>query len=105
MRFRRRAVALAENRRMVSLTKDLTKPAVALTLGDPAGIGSELMAKLLVRHDLLKRANVVLVGDPWLWEEGQAIAGVKVGTRTIHSFDQVRSQAADRPFFLPLESV
>jgi 4-hydroxythreonine-4-phosphate dehydrogenase len=63
------------------------------------------MAKLLARHDLMKRANVVLVGDPWLWEEGQAISGVKVPTHTIHSFEQVRSLAAERPCFLPLQSV
>jgi 4-hydroxythreonine-4-phosphate dehydrogenase len=44
------------------------KPTVALTLGDPAGIGPELMAKLLSRHDVIDRAKVVLVGDTWLWE-------------------------------------
>ena len=39
------------------------KPAVALTLGDPAGIGPELIAKLLARRDVVERAKVVLVGD------------------------------------------
>ncbi len=33
------------------------KPTVALTLGDPAGIGSELIAKLLARRDLMQLAN------------------------------------------------
>jgi 4-hydroxythreonine-4-phosphate dehydrogenase len=53
------------------------KPRVALTLGDPAGIGPELIAKLLVRSDVIRGADVVLVGDAWLWEKGQAIAGVR----------------------------
>jgi 4-hydroxythreonine-4-phosphate dehydrogenase len=80
------------------------KPTVALTLGDPAGIGPELMAKLLARGDVIQRAKVVLVGDAWLWEEGQAIAAVTVATSTIHSFDEVASLPEGSPFFLPVES-
>ncbi|MGC2403318.1 MAG: 4-hydroxythreonine-4-phosphate dehydrogenase PdxA [Acidobacteriaceae bacterium] len=81
------------------------KPAVALTLGDPAGIGAELIAKLLVRSEVVERARVVLVGDPWLWEEGQAIAGVEVPTRTVRGLDGLRSLPEDRPLFFPVESV
>ncbi|MGP8245733.1 MAG: 4-hydroxythreonine-4-phosphate dehydrogenase PdxA [Bryobacteraceae bacterium] len=80
------------------------KPAVALTLGDPAGIGPELIAKLLARRDLIERAKVVLVGDDWLWEEGQVIAGVRVATRSVHRFEEVRSSADGSPLFLPVES-
>ena len=80
------------------------KPTVALTLGDPAGIGPELMAKLLVRRDIVERAKVVLVGDAWLWEEGQAIAGVSVATRKVDGFDQVGSLPEGSPFFVPVES-
>jgi 4-hydroxythreonine-4-phosphate dehydrogenase len=81
------------------------KPIVALTLGDPAGIGPELMAKLLTRRDVIERAKVVLVGDAWLWEEGQAIAGVRVATRTVHRFEEARSFADASPLFLPVESI
>jgi 4-hydroxythreonine-4-phosphate dehydrogenase len=81
------------------------KPTVALTLGDPAGIGPELMAKLLARRDVIQHAKVVLVGDAWLWEEGQAIAGVSVAARTVGDFDQVRSSPDGSPLFLPVESV
>jgi 4-hydroxythreonine-4-phosphate dehydrogenase len=81
------------------------KPVLALTLGDPAGIGPELTAKLLSRPDVIDRAKVVLVGDTWLWEEGQAIAGVNVATRTINGFDQLRSFPEGSPLFLSVESV
>src|ERR1700733_10743119 len=64
------------------------KPTVALTLGDPSGIGPELIAKLLTRRDVIGQANVVLVGDAWLWEEGQTIAGVIVPTRTVNHFEE-----------------
>lgn len=84
--------------------KVLQKPTVALTLGDPAGIGSELMAKLLARGDVIAGAGVVLVGDAWLWEEGQAIAAVTVATRTIHSFDEAAPLPEGSPFFLPVET-
>jgi 4-hydroxythreonine-4-phosphate dehydrogenase len=81
------------------------KPTVALTLGDPAGIGPELTAKLLARRDVIEQAKVVLVGDAWLWEEGQAIAGVSVAARTVGDFDQVRSSPDGSLLFLPVESV
>ena len=36
---------------------------LALTLGDPAGIGPEIVAKALA-HDAVLRDRVVVVGDP-----------------------------------------
>ena len=80
------------------------KPTVALTLGDPAGIGPELMAKLLGRHDVVGQATVVLVGDTWLWEEAQAIARVGATTRSVGSFSEAASLAEGSPFFLHVES-
>jgi len=87
------------------LVSGTLKPMVALTLGDPAGIGPELVAKLLARSDVLQAADVVLAGDTWLWDEGQAIAGVSVATRTVRSFDDVRANAGGPPLFLPVESI
>jgi 4-hydroxythreonine-4-phosphate dehydrogenase len=63
-----------------------TLPRVALTLGDPAGIGPELIARLLARPDTLAAANVVLVGEPWLWAEGHHIAGREVPTDRVERF-------------------
>ena len=81
------------------------KPTVAITLGDPAGIGPELIAKLLARRDLVDRANVVLVGDAWVWEQGQAIAGVRTATRSVSRFEEVSSLAGDIPLFRTVETV
>lgn len=71
-------------------------PVVALTLGDPAGIGAELIARLLSETDATTRANVVLVGDPWLWAWGQQVAGVQVATTPLNSLEQVRNRADTR---------
>lgn len=82
------------------------KPVVALTLGDPAGIGPELAARLLARRETTEQANVVLVGDPWLWADGQQVAGIEVATDRIASFAAVRGRAdTRRPAFLPLDTV
>lgn len=81
-------------------------PVVALTLGDPAGIGSELIARLLARPEASARANLVLVGDPWLWEEGQRIAGVQVATQPVAALADVRARPDTRmPAWLTLDTI
>jgi 4-hydroxythreonine-4-phosphate dehydrogenase len=65
-------------------------PVVALTLGDPAGIGPELIARLLGQTDATQHANIVLVGDPWLWADGQQIAEFQVPTATVGSLAAAR---------------
>ena len=81
-------------------------PVVALTLGDAAGIGPELIAKLLSQPDITRGVNVVLVGDTWLWEAGQATAGVQVPTQIVASLAQVRQRTDTQlPAFLPLNTI
>ncbi|MCS4509405.1 4-hydroxythreonine-4-phosphate dehydrogenase PdxA [Xylophilus ampelinus] len=88
------------------MTTTAERPVVALTLGDPAGIGAELVARLLAWPEAAQRANIVLVGDPWLWEEGQRIAGVRVSTDAVASLDAVRDRAdGARPAFLAMDTV
>ena len=78
------------------------KPTLALTLGDPAGIGPELIAKLMARGELMRQANAVLVGDRWVWKDGQRVAGARVALRGITSIDEARAgEQAGTPLFLP----
>jgi 4-hydroxythreonine-4-phosphate dehydrogenase len=82
------------------------KPVVAVTLGDPAGIGPELVARLLARPDTAAQGNVVLVGDRWLWEDGQRIAGVQVACDPVAGFGDVRGRRdTSRPAFLAVDTV
>ena len=82
------------------------RPVVALTLGDPAGIGPELIAKLMARADLMAQANVALVGDPWLWADGQRIAGVSVETVPAASLADVRGRRdVAVPAFVAMDTV
>ncbi|KAF1020532.1 MAG: D-erythronate 4-phosphate dehydrogenase [Paracidovorax wautersii] len=81
-------------------------PVVALVLGDPAGIGPELIARLLAKPETTQRANVVLVGDPWLWQAGQRVAGTGIATQAVGSLAAVRDRADTRqPAFLALDTV
>ncbi|MDH4450970.1 MAG: 4-hydroxythreonine-4-phosphate dehydrogenase PdxA [Rhodoferax sp.] len=88
------------------MTHSTPLPVVAVTLGDPAGIGPELIARLLARHDMMALANVVLVGDEWLWEDGQAVAGLTVATQRVASLSEVRGRPhPNTPAFLPLQTI
>ncbi|WP_310611254.1 4-hydroxythreonine-4-phosphate dehydrogenase PdxA [Limnohabitans sp.] len=85
---------------------DHHRPVVALTLGDPAGIGPELIAKLLAQTDVCQRANVVLVGDPWLWEQGQQVAGLHVSVEPVDDLVDVRGRAhMEMPAFVAMNTV
>jgi len=52
------------------------RPRVALAIGDPAGIGPELVARLLAEPATCAAADVLLIGSRQAIEEGAAIAGV-----------------------------
>ena len=81
-------------------------PVVALTLGDPAGIGPELIARLLGQTDAAQHANIVLIGDAWLWTEGQRIAGVQVATTPVASLAEVRGRVQPHtPAWLAVDTV
>jgi len=83
-----------------------TLPVVALALGDPAGIGPELIARLLADPATCAQANVVLAGDPWLWEDGQKIAGKQIATTPVANFAAVRNRAdSSRAAFLAMDTV
>ena len=57
-----------------------TKPTIAILQGDPAGIGPELLAKLLAAKGVLDAANVLVIGDPAIFRRGEQTAGVRIDT-------------------------
>jgi 4-hydroxythreonine-4-phosphate dehydrogenase len=68
----------------------MNKPVVAVTFGDASGIGPELAAKLLARPEALAAANIVLVGDAWVWAQGQRIAGTNTKVKTVRDWREAR---------------
>ncbi|HEV2359806.1 MAG TPA: 4-hydroxythreonine-4-phosphate dehydrogenase PdxA [bacterium] len=82
------------------------KPVVALTFGDPAGIGPELIAKLVARGDPVRQATAVVVGDRWVWDDGQRVAGTRTALHEIASIAEARTrEKPGAPFFLPIDTV
>jgi len=65
------------------------RPRIAIIHGEPAGVGPELIAKLLAQPDVLDHADIVLVGDKHVFELGQRQAGAEW---PIHVIDVNRAE-------------
>ena len=53
------------------------KPTLALAIGDPAGIGPELAARLLADAEVRDAAHLVVIGDRRVLRRGAVVAGVE----------------------------
>ena len=71
------------------------KPIMALTYGDAAGIGPELVAKAMQSEEIRRIAKWVLVGDERVFRQGEQIAGVSLECEKIDSPDGVRERDGD----------
>jgi 4-hydroxythreonine-4-phosphate dehydrogenase len=62
----------------------MEKPVIALAMGDPAGISPELTAKVLALPEVRDAARIAVIGDRRVFDEGLAIAGVKIPSLDFH---------------------
>lgn len=53
----------------------MTKPLIAVTMGDPTGIGPEIIAKALARPEIAEYCRVLVLGDETAMERGIGITG------------------------------
>jgi 4-hydroxythreonine-4-phosphate dehydrogenase len=81
----------------------MIKPVVAITFGDASGIGPELVAKFLSRPEI-SAAQIVLVGDAWVWETGKEIAGVSPAVKVIKDWSEARI-GDGTPMLLEMDTV
>lgn len=63
------------------------KPVIGLVQGDPAGIGSELMVKLLSDPAVLERANIAIIGAPSVIQRGESIVSESIERVHVAEFD------------------
>ena len=82
----------------------MKKPIVAVTFGDACGIGPELIARLLARPEIQDVAQMVLVGDAWVWADAQRAAGITSPVKVIHDWKDARN-GDGVPLFLQTETV
>jgi 4-hydroxythreonine-4-phosphate dehydrogenase len=60
------------------------KPHIAITIGDPAGIGPEVALKAATDREVLKHCRPVLVGPQDIWEQAANAFGIKIAGAEIH---------------------
>ena len=70
---------------------------IALLLGDPAGIGPELISKLL-REEIINQANIVIIGEKNILESGNKISGNSHDLKFVENFDEINFQDGNRYF-------
>ena len=59
------------------------KPTIALVQGDAAGVGPELMARLLDVDEVRERANILIVSDARVFRAGCEVTGLDLPVREI----------------------
>jgi len=61
---------------------------IGLTMGDPAGIGPEIVCKLMASRDLRERAHVVVIGDTRLMRSTADRLGLDLPVVQMRSFER-----------------
>ena len=56
----------------------MSKTTIAIVQGDPAGIGPELLIKLLADKKAIDQVNILVVGDPKVFLRGESTVGNKI---------------------------
>ncbi|TDF92548.1 4-hydroxythreonine-4-phosphate dehydrogenase PdxA [Paenibacillus piri] len=80
-----------------------TKPLMGLTLGDAAGIGSELVVKALQAADIRQLATWVLIGDERVLKQGESAAGQTLSYRKVQNVDEINGE--DGLYFIDLHNL
>ena len=66
-------------------------------LGDPSGIGPELISKLLIQDDLNK-ANIIIIGEKKILENGNKITGNSVDLKYVEKFEDINFENGKKYF-------
>ena len=75
---------------------------IALLLGDPSGIGPELVSKLL-SEEVTNKANVIVIGEKNILENGHKISGKNTDLNYVENFEQINFNNGNK-FFLDISN-
>ena len=78
----------------------LEKKNIAILLGDPSGIGPELISKLLSQNEL-NESNIVIIGEKNILENGHKISGNSVKLKYVEKFEDINFKIGNK-FFLDI---
>ena len=65
------------------------KPKIGILLGDPSGIGPELISKLLAK-DEMNKANVLVIGEKGIIEEANKLTGINTDLKFIDKIEEIQ---------------
>ena len=78
----------------------LEKKNIAILLGDPSGIGPELISKLLSQNEL-NESNIVIIGEKNILENGHKISGNSIKLKYVEKFEDINFKIGNK-FFLDI---
>ena len=61
------------------------RPLIALTLGDPAGTGPEIILKALAQPEVSGLGRLLVVGDAATLDRAQTYAGTRLAIRSVNA--------------------
>ncbi|MDC0876015.1 4-hydroxythreonine-4-phosphate dehydrogenase PdxA [Candidatus Pelagibacter sp.] len=70
---------------------------IAILLGDPSGIGPELISKLLC-EEITKKANILVIGEKNILDNGNKISGNSNNLKFVENFDEINFQDENKYF-------
>ena len=73
---------------------------IALLLGDPSGIGPELVTRLL-SEEITSNANIIVIGEKNVLENGKKISGKKIDLKFVEDFSEINFKDGEK-FFLDI---
>ena len=71
---------------------------IGLLLGDPSGIGPELVSKLLTEK-ITDAVNIVVIGEKSILDKGDQITGNSNNLKIVNNFDEINFCEGNK-FFL-----
>ncbi|NQV27037.1 MAG: 4-hydroxythreonine-4-phosphate dehydrogenase PdxA, partial [Rhodopirellula sp.] len=90
----------------ISDSHHLSPPIIALTMGDAAGIGPEVLIRAAVSEELRSRCRLVAVGHPEVLARAARLTGSSLQIDEVAGFDSLRDRmtspndAAETPILL-----
>ena len=73
----------------------LNKINLGILLGDPSGIGPELISKLL-SEEITAQANIVIIGEKNIFENGNKISGHSHNIKIVDDFNKINFENENR---------
>ena len=82
-----------------------TKPVIGVVQGDPAGIGPELMVRLLLDQEVRDRAHIAIIGAPSVFERGESAVGENIHRTHVSQFTNSFSQETAQHIDLDIKGI